>query len=65
MNKVIQKLINTRPDSCNISINAKGPYSGEIKIYAETLEDVLAMKKALLKATELEILIKEKKYTPP
>ena len=54
----IQKIVNIRPDSCSISINAKGQYSGEIKIYAETLNE--AMEKALLKAKELEEKIKEK-----
>lgn len=54
----IQKVVNVRPDSFSISINAKGQYSGEIKVYAESIEE--AMQKALEKAKELEVLIKEK-----
>jgi len=50
--------INERPDSCEISINAKGLFSGKVKVYAETIEE--AMKNALEKAAELEVLIKEK-----
>lgn len=54
----IQKIVNIRPDSCAISINAKGLWSAEIKIYAETIEE--AIEKALLKAKEMETIIKEK-----
>lgn len=47
-----------RPDSCKISINAKGQYSGEIKVYAEHIED--AMSKCIAKSNELESLIRNK-----
>ena len=45
-------------NSCKIAINAKGQFSGEIKVYATTIED--AMAQALNKAKELEIIIKDK-----
>lgn len=46
-----------RPDSCKISINAKDQMSGEVKVYAEHVED--AMIKALEKAKELSDKIKQ------
>lgn len=57
MDEEINK-IGEQPNSCKISINAKGQWSGEIKAYSETIEE--AVKIALGKAAELEILIKEK-----
>lgn len=47
-----------RPNSVEISINAKGNYSAKIKCYAETSEE--AMKNCTEKAKEMEMLIKEK-----
>lgn len=47
-----------RPDSCEVSVNAKGLYSGKIKAYAKTLEDAMAI--ALSKAEEMEGIIKRK-----
>ena len=38
-------------NSCKIAINAKGQYSGKVKVYAETIEE--AMELSLLKAKEL------------
>ena len=52
------KQIVDAPNSVKISVNAKGLYSGEVKVYAGTIDE--AMTKALLKAKELEILIAEK-----
>ena len=45
-------------NSCKIAINAKGQYSGEIKVYAQTINDAVTL--ALSKAKELEVLIAEK-----
>ena len=45
-------------NSVEISINAKGLYSGKIKVYKETIND--AMTVAMDKAKELEELIKRK-----
>ena len=45
-------------NSVEISINAKGQFSGKVKVYADTINE--AMKLATLKAGELEIIIKEK-----
>ena len=50
--------INDRPDSCEVSISTKGVWSGKVKCYKETLNE--AMKEALTKAKELDLLIKEK-----
>ena len=50
--------IGEKPNSCEISINAKGAWSGKIKVYAETIE--LAKSKAIIEAEELETLIKKK-----
>ena len=47
-----------KPNSCEISINAKGAWSGKVKVYAETIEE--AREKALKYAGELDVLIKEK-----
>lgn len=33
-----EKAIVEQPNSCKISINAKGQYSGEVKVYATTIE---------------------------
>jgi len=38
-------------NSCKISVNAKGQWSGEVKVYADTIDN--AMAKALEKAKEL------------
>lgn len=56
-----QKIINVKPNSCNISINAKGLWSIEIKIYEETIEE--AISKALIKGEELAKIIREKNGT--
>jgi len=47
-----------QPNSCEIGINAKGQWSGKVKVYSETIEE--AMKLAIIKANELSGLIKEK-----
>ena len=47
-----------QPHSVEISINAKGSWSGCVKCYGPTCDD--AMTNALRKAKELETLIKEK-----
>ena len=52
-----EKLIE-QPNSCEISVNAKGQYSGKIKVYAATIDDAMVLAKA--KAEDLEKLIKAK-----
>jgi|APSaa5957512622_1039677.scaffolds.fasta_scaffold254855_3 hypothetical protein len=47
-----------QPHSCKVAINAKGQYSGEVKVYAVTPED--ALKKAKELAGKLEVTIKER-----
>ena len=47
-----------RPNSYEISVNAKGQWSGKIKVYAETIEE--AKKSAHDEAKELHNVIKEK-----
>ena len=47
-----------RLNSYKISIGTSGKWSGEIKVYADTIGE--AQKQALEKAAELEMLIKEK-----
>jgi len=44
--------IHTSQSSVEISINAKGQWSGKIKVYADSIED--AQSNALTKASELE-----------
>lgn len=46
------------PHSVEISINAKGNYSGKVKVYAATPEEAMLQAKA--KAEELHSLIKQK-----
>lgn len=55
-----EQILEQQPDqnSVEISINAKGKYSGKIKVYAKTSEE--AMNDALQKAKQLEELIKVK-----
>jgi len=45
-----------KTDSCKIAVNAKGLWSGEVKVYAEDVND--AMRIALGKAEELSKRIK-------
>ena len=52
------KNIGERLDSCKISMNAKGLWSGDVKVYMEDIDK--AMKKALEKAAQLEMVILEK-----
>lgn len=44
-------------DSCKISINAKGQFSAEIKVYDEDIDDAMCI--CLKKAKEMLIVIKE------
>jgi len=50
--------INEKPNSCKISINAKGNYSAEVKVYSDTIEG--AVRLALEKASEMEAIVREK-----
>ena len=45
-------------NSVKWSINAKGLWSGELKVYAQTIEE--ALKKSSEIAKQMEIVIKEK-----
>ena len=47
-----------QPNSVEISINAKLMYSGKVKCYGKTISD--AMEQAVIKAEQLEQLIKKK-----
>jgi len=47
-----------QPNSVEISVNAKGQYSGKVKVYAKTINDAYIL--AVNKAKELEELIKTK-----
>lgn len=47
-----------QPNSCEISVNAKGQYSGKVKVYACSIVSAMAL--AIVKAEELEKLIKVK-----
>jgi hypothetical protein len=47
-----------QPNSVEISINAKGQYSGKIKVYAETIDEAYAL--AIAKSNDLNTLIKQK-----
>ena len=53
-----QELNKEQPNSYEISINAKGQYSGKIKVYAETIETARLL--ALQESKLLESLIREK-----
>jgi ATP sulfurylase len=46
------------PNSCEISINAKGLYSGKVKVYAKTIEEAYSL--AIERSTKLEELIRKK-----
>jgi len=47
-----------QPNSVEISINAKGQYSGKVKVYAATIDE--AYTSAIKKAEQLEMLINGK-----
>ena len=49
---------NDRPNSVKLSVNAKGAWSGECKVYSDTIDD--AMNKAKEKAEEMAVMIKAK-----
>jgi len=49
-----------QPNSVEISVNAKGQFSGKVKVYSETIED--AFNKAIKKSEELEKFIKKKNF---
>jgi len=51
--KVVEK-----PHSCKIAVNAKGQWSGEVKVYADTINE--ALQKAIQKADELADIIADK-----
>jgi len=50
--------ISEQPNSCEISVNAKGLWAGKIKVYAKTIDEAMVF--ALKKASELDVLISEK-----
>ena len=50
--------VNEQPNSVEISVNAKGQYSGKVKVYAKTSEEAYNI--AVQKALNLEMLIKQK-----
>ena len=50
--------VREQPNSCEVSINAKGQWSGKVKVYAGTIEE--AKLKAIAQAEELETTIKNK-----
>ena len=52
---------NDKQNSVEISVNAKGQYSGKCKVYSETIEQAYEL--AIAKAEELENLIKTKNDT--
>ena len=47
-----------RLNSCEISINQKGKFSGKVKVYAETIDE--AYQQTIKKAQELDALCKQK-----
>ncbi len=53
----IERIIE-KPNSCEISVNAKGLWSGKVKVYAETIEE--ALDRAKIKAEQLSTYIKER-----
>lgn len=52
------EVIKEQPNSVEISINAKGQYSGKVKVYSDTINAAYDL--AVLKAQELADLIKQK-----
>lgn len=52
------KEIREQPNSVEISVNAKGQWSGKVKVYAETINDAMTLAKS--KAETLNDWIKAK-----
>jgi hypothetical protein len=55
-NKTIEET--EKPNSVEISINAKGIYSGKVKVYAKTIEE--AFEESIIYSEKLNTLIKLK-----
>lgn len=53
-----QEAVKEQPHSVEISINAKGQYSGKVKVYGQTPEEAMSI--CLKRAEELDNLIKTK-----
>lgn len=53
-----QKIVNEQPNSVKFAINAKGLWSGECKVYADTPEG--ALNKACEISKQIETIIKSK-----
>jgi len=56
MNEIEQ--VNEQPNSVEISVNAKGQYSGKIKVYSKTIEE--AFEQSVIYSEKLNNLIKLK-----
>jgi len=57
MSEEVKQILESQ-NSVKWSINAKGLWSGELKVYAQTIEE--ALKKSSEIAKQMEIVIKEK-----
>lgn len=55
-----KEIVLEQHNSVEISINAKGLYSGKVKVYAESIDE--AYKKALAYSKDLNKLIKGKNF---
>jgi len=53
-----EKQFGENPHSVEISINAKGQFSGKVKVYASSIDEAIQL--ATEKAIEIETIIKEK-----
>ena len=61
-NKEIECKTIEQPHSTEISINAKGMWSGSVKVYGTTCDE--AFEKALIKANALDQLIRNRNNDP-
>jgi hypothetical protein len=58
MNENEIEQVNEQPNSVEISVNAKGQYSGKVKVYSKTIEE--AFEQSVIYSEKLNNLIKVK-----
>jgi redox-regulated HSP33 family molecular chaperone len=58
MNENEIEQVNEQPNSVEISVNAKGQYSGKVKVYSKTIEE--AFEQSVVYSEKLNSLIKLK-----
>lgn len=56
-----ESIISEKQNSVKFAINAKGQWSGELKVYAESIQEAIEL--AVEKAEDMELLLNKKNGT--